>query len=492
MIKRITPERAGISSEKVLRLLNNLESYELPLHSVILSKGDEIFAESYYAPFHENFLHRMYSVSKTFVAVAVGAAVTEGLITLDDAIIDYLPEYKNEQSDEFQARCTVRDMLRMKSNIATGVAWWGNFPGRADAYYSMATSKVPGTAFYYDSIGSFLLGCIIEKLTGKPFLEYLKEKVLRHIGFSEESYTLTEPGGYTVGDSGVMCTTRDLWLFARFIMKKGEWNGKQYVDRAYMEDAISCLGFNHFTTGMKGCQTSGYGYLIWKTHEDGFSLIGMGDQLAICDLKRDLCFVITADNQADTAARDVIYHEYYKHFIEEVAAEALPENEAAYAALTAHLSSRTLVCQKGAKKTSFTDKVNGVTYAAKENPLGLRSFTLHLGEDAGTLSLVFADKTAVFDFALCENKLTKFSYGTRAKADEMGVYVEGAYDAAVSAAWVEEQSFMVKAQVIDTYFGAACAFLEFKGAEATLYLTRSGQYVFEDMSGYAICEAQQK
>ena len=249
MIKKITPERAGISSEKVLRFFQNLESYEMPLHSAILSKGDEIYAESYYAPFHEKFLHRMYSVSKTFVAVAIGAAVTEGLITLDDAIIDHLPEYKNEQSDEFQARCTVRDMLRMKSNIATVVAWWGNFPGRADAYYSMATSKVPGTAFYYDSIGSFLLGCVIEKLTGKPFLEYLKEKVLRHIGFSEESYTLTEPGGYTVGDSGVMCTTRDLWLFARFIMKKGEWNGKQYVDRAFMEEAVSVLGFNAIGIG---------------------------------------------------------------------------------------------------------------------------------------------------------------------------------------------------------------------------------------------------
>ena len=493
MIKKITPEMAGISSEKVLRFLKNLESYEMPIHSILLSKGDEVYAESYYAPFHEKFLHRMYSVSKSFVAIAVGAAVTEGLFTLDDVIIEHLPEYKNELSDEFQARCTVRDMLMMKSNIGTGVAWWGNFPSRAEAYYSMPTSKVPGTVFSYDSIGSFLLGCMIEKLTGKTFLAYLKEKVLRHIGFSEESYVLYEPGGYTVGDSGVMCTARDLWLFARFIMKKGEWNGKQYVDRAFMEDAVSLHGFNHFDTGVKGWDKSGYGYLIWKTHKDGFSLIGMGDQIAICDTKRDLCFVITADNQAsENASRALIFHEYYKHFLEEVACEALPENEAAHAALVEHLSSRALVSQTGEKKTSFTDKVNGVTYVLRENSLHIKEFALNLGEDEGTLSLRFEDKTVEFDFALCANKLTKFSYGTRAKADRMGVYEDGAYDAAISAAWVEEHSFMIKAQVIDTYFGAAGAFLDFKGDQVTLRLTRSGQYVFEGMTGFAIGEAKKK
>ena len=491
MIGNITPEKVGISSEKVLGFLKTLESYEMPIHSVIMSRGDEIYAESYFAPIHEKFLHRMYSVSKSFVAMAVGAAVTEGLFTLDDVIIDHLSEYKNELSDELQAECTVRDMLRMKSNVGTSVAWWGNFPGRVDAYYSMKTSKVPGTCFYYDSIGSFLLGCMIEKLTGKPFLEYLKEKVLSHIGFSAESYTLREPGGFTVGDSGVLCTARDLWLFARFIMKKGEWNGKQYIDRAFMEEAVSLQGFNHFDTGIKGWGKRGYGYLIWKTHEDGFSLIGMGDQLAICDTKRDLCFVLTADNQGnENASRDLIFHEYYNHFIEEVADEALPENREAQAALAAYLSSRKLVCQTGEKKTAYTDKVNGVTYAARENRFGIKSFTLRLGEEEGSLSLAFPDKTVVFDFGLCANKQTTFSYGTRAKADRMGEYVEGAYDAAISGAWVEEQSFMIKAQVIDTYFGAACAFLEFKGDEVTLFLNRSGQYVFDGMVGFVIGQAK--
>ena len=147
--------------------------------------------------------------------MAVGLAVTEKLITLDDKIVDYFPEYADGK-DELYQRCTIKDMLKMSSNIGANVYWWGKFVTRTQAYYSQTSVKTPNSLFYYDSIGSFLLGNIIQKLTGKNFLEYLKEKVLLELGFSKESYVLTEPGGYAVGDSAVMCTLRDLFIFARF------------------------------------------------------------------------------------------------------------------------------------------------------------------------------------------------------------------------------------------------------------------------------------
>ncbi len=490
MFNKITPEKAGISSGKVLNFIKTFDDYNMPLHSILMSKGDDIFAECYYEPFDDKFLHRMYSVSKSFVAIAVGVVVTEGLMSLDDVVSDYFPEFKNENFDEYNRECTVRDMLKMKSNIGTGVYWWGKFKSRVEAYYSMKTSKIPGTQFMYDSIGCFLLGCIIEKLTGKTFLEYLKEKVLLDIGFSKDSYTLYEPGGFTVGDSGVMCTTRDLWLFSRFIMKKGEWGGKQYIDRQFMEDAISCQSFNHFDAGYESHSVKGYGYLIWKTYGDSFSLIGMGDQLALCDMKRDLCLVITADNQARKESRNIIYHEFYKHFVEEVGDTPLPENTEKYEALSDYLSSQKLVIQRGSATSPLKDKINGVRYIAEDNKLGVLDFTLNLGDTNGKLKLTFKDKTVDFDFGICKNNFTKFSYGTRAKADMMGVYEDGAYDAAISGAWVDENTFAVRSQVIDTYFGAACAFVCFKDKRATLQLTRSGQYVFEGINGYVIAKSE--
>lgn len=480
---RAFPEEVGVESSAVLDFLKTLDSYRMHTHSIIMARGDSIFAESYYKPFDEKFLHRMYSVSKSFVAVAIGLAVTEGLIGLDDVIVDYFPEFKNESVDEYYEKCTVRDMLMMRSNIGTGVNWWGKFKSRVEAYYSQKTNKLPGTLFKYDSIGSFLLGCIIEKLTGKDFLEYLKEKVLLEIGFSKESYVLREPGGYAVGDSGVMCTARDLLLFARLIMKYGEWGGKQYIDRAFMEEAVKNQVHNDYV-GYDLHNTGGYGYLVWKTHPDGFSLVGMGDQLAICDMKRDIAFIITSDNQGERAIRHIIYHEFYKHFLPRVSDSRLKENKADRESLKEFLETRELVSQPGNPSSQIAPSVYGKKFVKKKGDLDVSAFTLT--EDS--LLIERDGKTHRLEYGLLENKETEFSFGSRAKADMMGVYEEGRYKSNVSAAWVSDDTFAVLAQITDTYFGTLVINIAFSEDEASMLIQRSGQYVFDDVGGFLIAE----
>ena len=113
---RVTPESQGVSSKVVLDALKTLDSYNLYTHSIVMAKGDNIFTEAYYKPFDKDFLHRMYSVSKSFVSMAIGLALTEKLLTLDDKIKDYFPEYTSEIDDEFYDRCTIKDMLKMSEN----------------------------------------------------------------------------------------------------------------------------------------------------------------------------------------------------------------------------------------------------------------------------------------------------------------------------------------------------------------------------------------
>ena len=114
MFDKKTPESMGISSEKILDFMKFLDSYKMSTHSVLMAKGNSIVAEGHYAPVDGNFLHRMYSVSKSFVAMAVGLAYTEGLLSLDDKIMSYLPEYINENIDEYSRNVTIRDMISMQ------------------------------------------------------------------------------------------------------------------------------------------------------------------------------------------------------------------------------------------------------------------------------------------------------------------------------------------------------------------------------------------
>ena len=492
MFQLTTPESVGISSKSILEFIRCLDDYRMHIHSIFMARGDQCVAECYYKPFHREFLHRMYSVSKSFVAVSVGLAVTEGLMRMDEVIVDSFPEFRNENVDVFHEECTVRDMLCMQSNIGSGVNWWGRFSSRVQAYYSLKTAKLPGTLYFYDSIGSFLLGCMIEQRTGMTFLEYLKEKVLLEIGFSGESFTLKEPGGYTVGDSGVLCTTRDLALFARFIMNGGAWNGKQYIDPEFMREAISVQSVNDLEGSFDAYNTGGYGYLIWKTHPDGFSLVGMGDQLAVCDIKKDFLCVITADNQANRAARYIIYHELYKNLIPAIGKTPLREDPEAFAELQAYLASRKLVAAKGARHMPLEEKISSVRYIARPNALGIESFCLKFSGEEGTLEMEKDSKRFSLEFGLCENKQTCFSFGDRPAADWMGKNVPGEYDCAVSAAWADGRTFSIMAQVIDTYFGCLNIHIGFKDDRATLLLIKSGQYVFDGIEGSLIASAEKE
>ena len=92
MFNKVTPENVGISSKYVSQFINTLNERSLATHSIILARGKSIFAESYWAPFDKDFCHRMYSQTKSYVGVAVGILVGEGLLKLNDKIADYFPE----------------------------------------------------------------------------------------------------------------------------------------------------------------------------------------------------------------------------------------------------------------------------------------------------------------------------------------------------------------------------------------------------------------
>ena len=124
MFSKISPEKAGIPSKSIANFINTLNSYNINTHSIIMAKGNNIIAESYYEPFGKDILHRMYSVSKSFVAIAIGLAEQEGLLSLDDKFIDYFPEYQNENIDKKYQETTIRDMLTMRSCMAKYSPWW--------------------------------------------------------------------------------------------------------------------------------------------------------------------------------------------------------------------------------------------------------------------------------------------------------------------------------------------------------------------------------
>ena len=293
----MTPEECGISSSHVLAFYKELELYGLSTNAVIMSRGDSIFTECYWAPFHQNFLHRMYSVSKSFVAIAIGLCQQDGLLSLSDPLTRFFPEYQHLPVPH---NATIREMLTMTTNIETSKSWFrSGTTDRTAFYFERPIQKHPGTLFHYDSMGSYVLGVVVEKLTNKSLLDYLQDKILRDIGFSPNAYFLQCPGGHSWGDSGLMCTARDLWLFARFVLNKGSWNGKRYLDEKYISDATSCQISNDPYGFFNYHSMHGYGYQFWCAPDGCFAAKGMGLQLAFCDPRHDFILIVNSNNQGN-------------------------------------------------------------------------------------------------------------------------------------------------------------------------------------------------
>ena len=111
------PEECGISSAAIEKFVRALEENHLFTHDIIIAKGDDIIFENYWAPFHKDFLHRLYSVSKSFVSIAVGFAEQDGFVNLDDPISKYFPEEAACATNELMKTQTVRHMLIMSTTV---------------------------------------------------------------------------------------------------------------------------------------------------------------------------------------------------------------------------------------------------------------------------------------------------------------------------------------------------------------------------------------
>lgn len=444
-----TPEQAGISSQHVLAFYQELEQQHLSTHAVILSRGDQIFSECYWAPFHKDFQHRMYSVTKSFVSIAIGFCEQDGLLSLDDPLEKFFPEY----AGGFHHSTTIREMLQMTTTLEKSGGWFtSGTADRAAYYFEMDAQKYPDTLFNYDSAGSFMLGTVVEKVTGKPFIEYLQEKVLDDIGFSQDAYCLKCPGGHSWADSGLMCTARDLWRFARFVLNKGTWNGKRYLNEAYITKATSVITPNNPFGFYNYHSVHGYGYQFWAAPDGCFAAKGMGIQLAFCDPAHDFIFIINSDNQGNDLKYEPIYRALYTHILPNLS-EPLPENTAEHQKLSDFLSNRKLFCLYKSTTSPMVCKLRGKTFTCDNNPMGIRWFRLDFADNEGSFTYENGQGEKVMPFGFGHNVFAKFPQ--EGYSDIIGtVPVPGhRYDAAFSADWPSENMLRVRVQIIDKYFG---------------------------------------
>ncbi len=237
----------------------------LDIHGVEVRQHGKVLAEHYW---REQYRECIFSVSKSFTSMALGFALEEGLLSLDDKIAVLFEEKLPPHPDEKLSRLTVRQSMVM----ANGHAECPIFKARVENptcedwladILSQPLAYEPGTHFLYSNISSYFVSAAIQKKTGQTLCEYLTPRLFAPLHIFNPQWESC-PNGINLGASGLYLTTAELSRFGQLLLDEGRFEGKQVVPADYIKLASSNLMDNNNGSTNDPEAISGYGLQFWR------------------------------------------------------------------------------------------------------------------------------------------------------------------------------------------------------------------------------------
>ncbi len=322
-LPRSTPEAQGVSSQAVRDFVEAADKIDV-LHSFMVVRHGRVIAEGWWKPEATDKPHVLHSLSKSFNATAVGLAIADGKLSLDDPVLKFFAaDAPAVVSDNLKAM-TVRDLLTMSCGHETEAPSVGGSPS-VKQFLAHPVPHKPGTHFLYNTMGSYTLSAIVTKATGQTSLEYLKPRLFEPLGIENPEWATSREGN-SLGGSGLKLRTEDIAKFGQLYLQKGKWNGKQLIPEKWVEQATRKQVPNdqesHAKIGIDWRQ--GYGFQFWRCTHDAFRGDGAGGQLCVVIPDKDAVVAITADTGNFQGEMNAIWDRLFPAF----QAAALPDDAA--------------------------------------------------------------------------------------------------------------------------------------------------------------------
>ena len=480
-----SPASAGIPAAAIERFMTRLENKRLPMHSVLMLRHGTLLFESYRRPFDRDRKHRLYSTSKSFVSVAIGILAGDGLLSLDDPVTKFFPDKVPADLHPYTAAATIRDLLRMATPHYYGACTYSPAaPDWADTYFQAKPTHLPGKIFSYDTTATTMLSIIVERVSGKEFTDFLRDRLFIPAGMSEDITCIETPCGHEWGGSGVLATPRDLMKFAYTCMNGGRIHGQQLIPEDYIRAATSRQIDNTLTAG-DAEHSFGYGYQFWRTRHNGFACRGMGSQLAVCLPDQDFILVTTGDTQSYPAACGIIYEALWREIYPYLTSDApVEDDEAANEALKAKWDGREILCIAGAPSSPKEAEINGRTFVFTEaNQPGFRKARFTFGDGEGTIEYENATGAHTLRFGFGHQVRQRFPE-THYFGKRIGTPSGEGYDCVVSAAWVSEDTLYIQCFSIDDHIGTCKMSFAFNDGCCTLFFGKNAEWFFDEYQGF--------
>ncbi len=451
-----TPEEMGVSSALILEYIENLERSQTEMHGLMIMRHNKMITEGWWTPYGPNLRHGLQSHTKTYAATAVGIAYTEGLVKLDERIIDIFPDESPEDPSENLKLLTVRDVLCMGCGMDTmprpSKDWIRDF-------LATPVNHKPGTTYMYNSTGSTLLGAIVRQKTGLGLFDYLKPRLFDKIGINYDNLRcMCMPDGMEVGGGGMYATTEDNFRLMKLYADGGVWEGERILAEDYVKLATTNQN-DSATESINNPEASdnflGYGFQIWmcKPHR-AYRADGAMGQFTIVLPDQDMEIAITETAVGAHWAQSTL--DITWDFIEKISqSEALPADEEAYDRLCRKLHRLNIGNPECQPFSPTVEKISGKKYKVSSGdltPFGFNFMTGQKADGIDVFSLDFDDYGFVWNFVTRSGREEKIRFSTSGtrftnllgkKEDMTQLYLGDAY-------WKDENTLVMHGRWVET------------------------------------------
>ncbi|MBQ8160847.1 MAG: serine hydrolase [Clostridia bacterium] len=293
--KANVPEEVGLSSRSILEYLRAVEASGLEHHSIkVLRHGVEAVTMNF-APYDDRTPHLLFSLSKSFTSAAAGFAVQEGRLSWDSKVSEVLKEDMQDSASEALKGVTLHHLLCMGSGLkAESDRIDGSQPAWARRVLACDLDHLPMEHFHYNSHGTYLVSCMVQKVAGMNVRDYLMPRLFEPLGIPAPDFDMS-PDGVCCGGWGLHLSSDSIARFGQCLLQKGVWEGRQVLPPEWLSRATAYqIDNSNGSPDPNNEWHQGYGYQFWRCRDHRFRGDGMYGQLCMVDPARDMVVAVTA------------------------------------------------------------------------------------------------------------------------------------------------------------------------------------------------------
>lgn len=377
ILPRSSPEEHGIASEGIMKFLDAIKTINQEFHSLMILRHGNIVAEGWWSPYSSEHKQQLYSLSKSFTGTAIGLAVEEGLLTVDDPVIKFFPDMVPAEISDNLAGLKVRHLLSMSVGHARdaillleasppGVPWEITFLAQPVVFK-------PGSQFMYNSGASFMLSSIVKRITGKTAQEYLKPRLYDPLNITDVTWGANFEG-INMGASHLRMPTEDIAKFGQLYLQNGVWQGKQVISNEWVKEA----SYKQMSNGKNDSSWGyGYGFQFWLNPPGGYRADGAFGQYSMILPELDAVVAITSESINTKDTMQIVWDV----LLPEMKEAPLPKNKTAHQQLVQELKFLKYVPPAVDGSSPLSKKISGKEFVLDKNPFKTKSVSFNFDGD---------------------------------------------------------------------------------------------------------------